>query len=90
MASSEEKQIKEFNRHFIERGKVSCMSDENLASWQASHQQNSADYILAEQEWQNRRIARQVRQLRWNAIIGIFAAIVSTVIGVLLGWYLRS
>ena len=90
MASAEEKQIKEFDRAFAERGKVSCMSDEDLASWQAGHKQGSADYILADQEWQSRRIAKQIRAVRWAAIIGIVGAIASAVVGVFLGWYLRS
>lgn len=62
------------------------MRDEDLASWQSGQRVGSAQFILADQEWQSRRLSRQISAAYWVSIIGVLG----TILGVALGWYLRS
>ena len=89
---SDEKPNKDFENGFykvrlgVTRKELSLMRDEPLASWQESQKTGSAQYILADQEWQSRRLGRQIRAMYGVAIVGI----AGVVLGVILGWYLRS
>jgi len=66
----------------ITDSELSAKSKGELALWQANHKNEPSKAILAEQEWQNRRLAKQVRASFFVALIGLA--------GVALGWYLRS
>lgn len=66
----------------IDCRKLAKMRDDALASWQSQYVPGSPQYILADQEWQNRRLARQLRAVYVAAFLGL--------LGVVLGWYLRS
>jgi hypothetical protein len=79
---------KEFEQAFDEaafgasREGLSRMSDIQLASWQSGYKPGTAQYIVADHEWQSRRIARQVRGAYISAAVGL--------VGVVVGWALRS
>lgn len=45
-------------------------TDDALAAWHASKPENSSERILAEQEWQRRLLARQLKGARVNLLIG--------------------
>ncbi len=66
----------------ITDAELSAKSKGELALWQSNHQNEPSKVILAEQEWQNRRLSRQIRTTYFVAFIGLA--------GVALGWYLRS
>lgn len=66
--------------------KLRCMSNGELAQWHANHQNEPSKRILAEQEWQNRRLSKQIHTSYFVAIIGVIGSLA----GVVLGWHLRS
>jgi hypothetical protein len=70
----------------LDRRKLSRMDDKQLAEWQEQYPQGSAQYILADHEWQRRLTAQQVAATRFAAWIGIFGVVV----GGFLGWLLAS
>jgi hypothetical protein len=76
-----EKEFEELDRRALPK-----MSDKQLAQWQARYPQDSAQYILAEHEWQRRFTAEQVAATRFAAWIGILGV----VIGGFFGWFLAS
>jgi hypothetical protein len=70
----------------LDRRELSRMDDKRLAEWQAQYSRESAQYILAEHEWQRRLTAQQVAATRFAAWIGICGVVV----GGFLGWLLAS
>ena len=62
------------------------MTDKELAAWQAQFPIDSPHYIIALQEWNNRSISRQMKWVRFAAIIGPIA----TIIAALIGYFLRD
>jgi hypothetical protein len=95
------RQAVEFGRHMLEgvareqcrsdfqaldRRELSRMDDKRLADWQARYPRESAQYILADHEWQRRLTAQQVAATRFTAWIGICGVVV----GGFLGWLLAS
>jgi hypothetical protein len=79
---------REFNEGFdnavfgASRKEIARMTDMQLASRQARYEAGSAQQILAEHEWQSRRVAKQLRGAYIAALLGL--------VGVVLGWALRS
>ena len=74
----------------LDRNEVCRMDDKQLATWQSSYQAGSAQWLLAEHEWQRRLTERQIaaaRSANWRSVIG---GIAGTSFGVLLGWWLSS
>ncbi|MDA8082183.1 MAG: hypothetical protein M0024_00830 [Nitrospiraceae bacterium] len=57
------------------------MSPEKLASWQAKHPMDSPQYIIALQEWNRRTMVRQVRWMKFSAILAAITAVVTVFIG---------
>lgn len=93
MASEDDKARKEYDEAFadmaslrVTRAALSGMRDGELALWQAQQKPGSAESILADHEWRSRLLAQQNRAIYGAAILGI----VGVLVGVLLGWYLRS
>lgn len=75
---------KEFRE--LDRRELAAMDDKQLAEWQSHYPRESAQYILAEHEWQRRLTAEQVRATRFAALVGILGVVV----GALIGWLLSS
>ena len=57
------------------------MTDDELASWQNEYQNDSAQYILAQHEWNRRLTSEQVKATRFAARMTLWA----TLLGILLG-----
>lgn len=74
----------------ITDAELSGMSNGELALWQSNHPNEPSKLILAEQEWQNRRLARQIKAGYKVSLIGIVGTLVGTLAGVGLGWYLSE
>ncbi len=70
----------------FDHNSISKMSDKDLAAWHAEHASDSAQFILAHNEWNRRLVARQVNATKFSAFMGIAGII----IGVFLGWLLAS
>lgn len=84
-----EKGIKKLYQHeFIDfdASTLSKMKNEELAAWQSQFPSDSPQYIIALQEWNNRSISRQLKWVRFTAIVGPIA----TIIAALLGYFLRD
>lgn len=61
-------------------------SDKELANFQAEYPPESPQYTLAQNEWNRRLLARQIKESRFSAIIGL----IGIVVGALLGWLLAA
>jgi ABC-type dipeptide/oligopeptide/nickel transport system permease subunit len=70
----------------LDRRELAAMDDKQLAEWQSHYPRESAQYILAEHEWQRRLTAEQIRATRFSAVIGI----IGVAVGAVLGWLLPS
>lgn len=93
MTSAEAKAEKEYAKAFadmaslrVTSAQLSAMTDGELALWNARQEPGSPEFILADHEWRSPLLARQNRAIYGAAILGI----VGVLVGVLLGWYLRS
>lgn len=98
MASEEDKagQEKEFDDAFADvaslretRAKLSRLEDGKLALWHAEQKPGSAEFILADHEWQSRQVKLQNQAIYRASVIGALSGIVGVVLGVVLGWYLQ-
>ena len=70
----------------IDARTIANLTDKKLALWQAVYAPDSPQYIFAQNEWQRRLTAQQVRATRFAAWVGI----VGVVVGTLLGWVISS
>ncbi len=61
-------------------------TDAELAEWQAGWKAESAQHLLAVREWDRRIRWRD----RWWSLITVALSILGTLLGVLVGWWLRS
>lgn len=61
------------------------MTKKELAEWQAKYPMNSAQYIIALQEWNRRALAEQSRWMKFSAIITAVATIIAAILGVVVG-----
>lgn len=93
MSEKQTKQEDKFDKAFadsaslkVTRAHLSQMRDGELALWHAKQTPSSAEFILADHEWRSRLLAKQNRAIYGAAIIGTVGGLV----GVVLGWYLRS
>lgn len=68
----------------IDYHKLEKMPGHQLARWQSKFAPGTPQYILATEEWQNRRLAKQIKSAYYVAGISI----IGTLAGVALGWYL--
>jgi hypothetical protein len=77
------------------------MSDDELATWQAGWKPETANYILAEKEWQRRMLAHEfglnqrlaeyaAKWQRFSAYIGVIGTIAGAVLGAVGSLYLQA
>lgn len=75
--------------------KLSDMTDNELAQWQAGWKPGTENHILAEKEWARREriaqhdldlelIAKQVRWMKYSIIASVISALIGAVVGSLL------
>ncbi|MBI5918993.1 MAG: hypothetical protein HY849_06430 [Nitrosomonadales bacterium] len=58
----------------VDRSALSKLSDKDLAKWQSPYPPESAQFILAEHEWQRRLMSAQVRASHfaaWRGYLGL-------------------
>ena len=60
-----------------------ALSREGLACWQVGFQRDSADFLLAEKEWERRNTKELAFWQRMSAWIGVAGAVVGALIAVL-------
>lgn len=72
----------------VDRAVLAKMPDKELAEWQGRYPPGSAQFILAEHEWQTRLTVRAIKAQFSIAFIGIGSAALGAVIGAVLTTYL--
>jgi hypothetical protein len=70
--------------------KLRKASPEELAVWQRGWKEHTAEWILAEKEWQRRFIVEAAFWQRMSAWIGVIGAIIGALIAVLAPLALRN
>ena len=76
------------------------ISDSELATIQASNHHQSEEYILAEKEWQRRErlkqheldlvlMSKQVRAMKFSAILGVVAVLAGAIVGAIIAPWLQ-
>lgn len=79
-AAAEANQLAEEYRQ-VDRVALSKLPDKALAEWQGAYPPGSAQFILAEYEWQRRLMAQQVRSMQfatWLTLAGVVLGAVLT------------
>ena len=64
----------------VNRRELANWPDQRLAAWQAQFPPESAQFILAQFEWNRRLAADQIKAARWAAWIGLVGVIVGAVL----------
>jgi hypothetical protein len=88
-------------RNGILATELAAMTDDELASWQAGWRAETANHILAEKEWQRRKLTHEFglnRQLaeyaakwqRFSAYVGVVGTLVGAILGVVATSYSQS
>ena len=69
----------------LDRRGFSEKDDTSLAKWQSEHKQDEPEWRLAEQEWQRRLTAQQIKATmdaaRWQAWFRILAVVIGALLG---------
>lgn len=78
-AAAEADQLAEEYRQ-VDRAALAKLPDKALAKWQGAYPPGSAQFILAEYEWQRRLTADQVKASRFAAFMGLAGAAVGALI----------
>jgi len=82
----QQKEKARFDEEFkkVNRRELAKWRDEELAAWQAGFPSDSAQFILAQFEWNRRLTADQVKAAHWAAWIGLAGVILGAVLARLL------
>ncbi len=67
--------------------KLRKMKDPELAAWQSKYPLDSPQYIIASQEWINRSLSKQLKWVKFSAIIGPITTLIAAILGVWAGAY---
>jgi hypothetical protein len=76
--AEKEKLAKEF--HELDPREIAKFSDKELALWQMKHPSDTPQFKLAENEWNRRLIANQIKATRFAALVGLVGVILGAVL----------
>lgn len=62
-------------------GSLHSMSDKELAAWQAKYPPDSAQHIIASQEWDRRSLKKQIGWTKLSIFVGAIATIAAALLG---------